>query len=188
MSRFLADFSVPVAVLSVNLLASLLYLTVLRDKERTRTFFTLPVIVQKSFVILFVGPLFISPFLSQPTLPLPPGITVPLGIVLTLEGICMILFSFLTIGLIPSVRKATGLVTSGAYSIVRHPIYSGTLSCFLGLGLLMNAMVSLLYLPVSVCLYYLMTVYEEMGLKEAYPDEYPVYQRKVRARIIPWVL
>lgn len=175
-------------LLLVNLLTTVFYIIVLKDGSRTKAFFELPVLLQKSFVILFVGPLFVSPFVPQFRLHMSSLFAISIGAVLIAEGFCMILFSFLKIGVIPSLRKSTGLITSGTYGIVRHPIYSGTLSIYLGLALSLNALVSLCYFPVSVFLYYLTTVYEERGLVAAYPEEYPSYQTRVKGRIVPSVL
>ena len=184
----LSGFLFAAILLLVNLATTIFYIIVLRDKSRMKTFFDLPVLLQKSFVILFVGPLVLSPFIPQFRLDMPLSFAVPIGAILIAEGFLMILFSFLKIGVVPSLRKATGLMTSGTYGVVRHPIYSGTLSVFLGLAVSLNALVSLFYFPISVLLYYLMTVYEEKGLLEAYPNEYRLYQTRVRGRIIPFVL
>jgi len=152
------------------------------------TFFTLPVVWQKLFVVLFVGPLVLSPFLPQVALNIHSSFTIPIGAVLIAAGVLMILLSFFKIGVVPSIKKDGLLITSGTYALVRHPIYSGTLSGFIGLAVLLNALVPLLYFPISVFLYYVMTIYEEKGLVEMYPDQYPLYKTRVRKRIIPYLL
>lgn len=186
--RSVPDVLLPLVVLLVNLLATIFYIFVLKDKERLGKFFALPILLQKSFVVLFVGPLVVSPFVPQLKVDMSPVFTVPVGAVLFAEGLLMIPFSFLKIGVVPSLRKASGLLTSGPYGVVRHPIYSGTLSIVLGLALWRNALISLSYFPLLVFLYYLTTAYEEKDLVHAYPDEYPAYQRRVKRRIIPFVL
>lgn len=183
-----SGFLILLILFLINLLTTVFYIIALKDESLMKVFFKLPFLLQKSFVILFVGPLVLSPFLPQLRLKLPLSLVIPIGAVLIIEGFIMILLSFTKIGVVPGMRKATGLITSGVYGVVRHPIYSGTLSIFLGLCLSMNALVSLSYFPISVFLYYLMTVYEEKGLVEAYPTEYPLYQTRVRGRIIPFFL
>jgi protein-S-isoprenylcysteine O-methyltransferase Ste14 len=59
---------------------------------------------------------------------------------------------------------------------------------FFGLILLFKAYISLLYFPVSILLYYIMTVAEEKGLVKEYGEHYREYQKKVRKRIIPFIL
>jgi hypothetical protein len=58
MSVFSGFLSALIALL-VNLAATMLYIIVLRDKARLQAFFRLPTVLQKSVVILFVGPLVI---------------------------------------------------------------------------------------------------------------------------------
>jgi hypothetical protein len=53
-------------VLGINLIATMIYLFFLSNEERKKWFLSMPVLLQKSLVLLFVGPLFISPFLGQP--------------------------------------------------------------------------------------------------------------------------
>jgi protein-S-isoprenylcysteine O-methyltransferase Ste14 len=96
--------------------------------------------------------------------------------------------AFLKIGAVPSLRERSALITTGVYGLVRHPIYAGTILTFLGVILFFEAMIPLLYFPISVGLYFIMTVYEEKSLMAEYGREYNEYQKKVRKRIIPYFL
>ncbi|MGE5604965.1 MAG: hypothetical protein ACM3YE_04650 [Bacteroidota bacterium] len=59
-----------IAVLSINMLATLVYLFFLASDNRKKKFFEMPVWLQKMFVLLFVGPLFGSPLLPQTNIPM----------------------------------------------------------------------------------------------------------------------
>jgi protein-S-isoprenylcysteine O-methyltransferase Ste14 len=177
-------------VLSINLLVTIGYLLFMSSETRKERFFKMPVWLQKSFVLLFIGPLFISPFLSQPSVHIlaHDWLRIPLGFLFIFSGLAIIILAFLKIGAVPSLRKKSSLITAGVYGIVRHPIYSGTLIAFLGVILLSEALVSLVYFPVSAGLYYLMTVHEEKVLIAEYGREYLAYRQKVRKRILPYIL
>jgi protein-S-isoprenylcysteine O-methyltransferase Ste14 len=84
-------------------------------------------------------------------------------------------------GLFPEVR---GLVTSGPYRVVRHPVYLGELIAALGLVVARpNPWIVLLFL-VFVALQYWRTVFEERALSSAFPSEYPAYASRV-PRLVP---
>jgi protein-S-isoprenylcysteine O-methyltransferase Ste14 len=176
-------------VLSINLVATFTYLFFLADENRKKAFFCLPAFLQKAFVAFFVGPLFISPFMPQSRFPgLPEAINITLSLLLVIIGVVFILGAFFKIGSVPSLKAKSNLVTQGVYGIVRHPIYAGTILTFLGLILFKNALGSLFYFPVSIGLYFLMTIFEERSLINEYGQEYLDYQRNVRKRIIPFVI
>lgn len=109
------------------------------------------------------------------------------GAVVLLIGLIIIVMAFFKIGTIPSLRAKSSLATTGIYGVVRHPIYAGTIMMFAGLGLLFEASLPLSYLPLSIFLYFIMTVYEEKGLEAEYGTKYLEYKKKVRKRIIPFI-
>ncbi|MBP7509202.1 MAG: isoprenylcysteine carboxylmethyltransferase family protein [Prolixibacteraceae bacterium] len=173
-------------VLSINLAASVSYFIIISNPRLKEKFYKLPVLIQKIYVLFFVLPLFISPFLAHFKLDLN-NISITIGLCLSIIGILFILLSFLKIGTVPSITKA-GLKTSGVYQIVRHPIYAGTLIVFAGLNLLTSSAIPIFYFPVSMLLYYLMTYFEEKDLLKIYGKEYIDYREKVKFRLIPFVI
>lgn len=181
------EFVLAGLVLAINFMATLIYLFFLSRESRKEQFYNLPFWLQKSFVVLFVGPLFISPFLPQVRMTM--GFyRFPISLGFIIGGVVIIIGAFFKIGVIPSLKEKSTLITQGVYGIVRHPIYFGTILTFLGLILFTNALLSLLYFPISIALYFLMTIYEEKSLISEYGQEYVVYQKTVRKKIIPYVL
>lgn len=172
--------------LCINLTATISYLFIINNTKSKEGFYRLPIIIQKLYVLLFVLPLFITPFLTNITFIENSFIRI-VGTIISLIGILFILFSFLKIGVVPSISKS-GLITTGMYRIVRHPIYSGTLLLFFGLILFNFSALSLLYFPVSILLYWLMTYFEEKDLIRMFGEEYDLYKQKVKSRIIPFVI
>jgi protein-S-isoprenylcysteine O-methyltransferase Ste14 len=185
---FIRDNVLVISVLLINLLASLSYFLIINNEKLMGGFHRMNVVFQKAYVFLFVAPLFVSPFLSQARFGLSPWIAFVAGGLLAAAGALMMFFSFFKIGFIPSIKSKSGLSVSGTYGIVRHPIYSGTILAFAGVILLMKAFISLCYLPLSILLYFLITVFEEKDLLKAYGDEYDSYRASVKYRILPFIL
>ena|SRR3972149_6194162 len=186
--RFLQDNLLVISILLINLFVSLFYCIIINNEKMKNGFNKMNIILQKLFVLLFVGPLFVSPFLPQPRINYSHWSIVLLSILITMIGALMIIFSLLKIGIIPSIKTKSGLLTSGTYKIVRHPIYSGTIITFIGLIILMKSYLSLVYFPLSVLLYYVMTIFEEKDLIKMYGEDYKSYRKVVKKRIIPFIL
>ncbi len=90
-------------------------------------------------------------------------------------------------GLTPFPRPVAGapLVDSGAYRLIRHPIYSGLVVAAVGWGLVTG---SPLAIAGAGCLFLLFAgkaQREEAWLREVHPG-YRAYQRRTK-RLIPWL-
>jgi protein-S-isoprenylcysteine O-methyltransferase Ste14 len=86
-------------------------------------------------------------------------------------------------GLFPEVR---GLVLSGPYQLVRHPVYLGEMLSAFGLLLAKPHPLIILIFVAFALLQFWRTVFEERALRAAFPDVYPDYARRV-PRLIPFV-
>ncbi len=84
-----------------------------------------------------------------------------------------------------SSSKEDELITSGIYSKVRHPLYSGLILIFLGYALVAASLTALIHF--SCLLIYLAfgIKYEEQNLTSVYGKAYKKYQDEVPA-LIPW--
>lgn len=77
------------------------------------------------------------------------------------------------------------LVESGAYRLIRHPIYSGLVLCAVGWGLVTG---SILAIGTALLLFLLLagkSRREEIWLSAIHP-EYGAYQQRTK-RLIPWI-
>ena len=182
-----------IAILSINLcgfLVDFIFLDLIFSPNGNwrEHFLKLPIFLQKLSVLVVVGPLFIAPLIPQNRFNISVFISLPIGILLFVLGIVLIIFAFLKIGTIPSVRKISNLITTGAYSVVRHPIYSGTLISVLGWTILFKSIISIVYFPFLFLMYFLGTFVEERILIEEYDDQYLDYKKKVTKRFIPFIV
>lgn len=116
------------------------------------------------------------------------------GPILFLSGIVVSGFAIKELGLtsftalanpIPS-KQGGKMVTSGIYSYIRHPVYTGNLSCFIGLSVMTKSSMRLL-----LCfLYYILVEFksrkeEENMEMEFGVDLYQDYKQRVRGKFIP---
>ena len=123
-----------------------------------------------------------------------PAVRLPLlwtGLLLMATGLALrfwairVLARFFTIDV--TIQEGHELIRRGPYRRLRHPSYTGSLMTFLGFGLALGNVWSLLVLmlPVTVAFIWRMRV-EERVLAEAFPAQYPDYARQTR-RLIPFV-
>jgi protein-S-isoprenylcysteine O-methyltransferase Ste14 len=84
------------------------------------------------------------------------------------------------------IPEARGLVTSGPYRLVRHPIYLGEIVA--GFGLVLPTLLTLHFLVFALFLaaQIVRTVFEERILRTTYP-QYEAYARHTR-RLIPYIV
>ena len=110
------------------------------------------------------------------------------GAVLAVAGIAFAVWAARSLGgsLTPFPKPlGTGLVTSGPFAIVRHPIYTGGLAFFAGYALFASFPALILTAVLGVLWVGKMRV-EERLLAAAY-DGYAAYCLRVRRRLIPFV-
>ncbi len=76
-------------------------------------------------------------------------------------------------------HRTETIVTTGVYSIVRHPQYLGGLLAHAGISFLLSAGYSLLLTPLMVVIVYLISRKEEEELIREFGKEYESYKKKV---------
>jgi protein-S-isoprenylcysteine O-methyltransferase Ste14 len=177
-----------IAILSINLCAFLFDFIFLSKRKWREHFFRLPIFLQKLYPFVIVGPVFIAPLIPQNRFNISNSISLPVGILLFVLGWILGISALFKFGTIPSIRKKSNLITAGAYRVVRHPIFSGTLIAVLGWTILLKSIISLVYFPLLFLLYFLGTVVEERILIEEYGDQYLDYKKEVTKRFIPFIV
>lgn len=122
--------------------------------------------------------------LSMPAGPLRPT-TAHLIAVLALAPLGAALFVW-SLRSVPKDAGAETLVTTGAYAVLRHPIYLAFLAMLLATGLLVT---NLPRLAIAILIYLAGTemriAEEERDLSERHGDEFEAYRRRTRARYLP---
>ena len=76
-------------------------------------------------------------------------------------------------------HRTEKIVTTGTYSIVRHPQYFGGLIAHVGISFLLFAMYSLLSTPLMAVIIYIISRKEEKELTKEFGKEYEDYKKKV---------
>ena len=110
------------------------------------------------------------------------GFFLILGGLLTAAGF----FSLGTnLAVLPRPKEKARLVETGAYRLVRHPIYSGIFFAALGWGLWLESWLVIGYALPLFLVHDLKARREERWLLEKFP-EYAAYQKRVR-RLIPFI-
>jgi protein-S-isoprenylcysteine O-methyltransferase Ste14 len=113
-----------------------------------------------------------------------------IGAVLFVSGLAMAIWARLHLGEnwgMPMTQKdEPELVTSGPYSVVRHPIYSGLLLAFLGTALA-NNLLGLVITAVLVAYFAYCARIEERNLTATFPNAYPQYMQHTKM-LIPFLL
>lgn len=88
-------------ILLINFVTTVSYFIIYSKDNLKKSFFILPVILQKLYVAFFVFPLFTAPFFSNTKFANPNSIIITSGVIIVLTGLLIIAFSFLmTMGVI----------------------------------------------------------------------------------------
>jgi protein-S-isoprenylcysteine O-methyltransferase Ste14 len=84
-------------------------------------------------------------------------------------------------------KQGHELVKTGPYRFVRHPIYTGLLVMCLGSGIEIDRLRCFLSLVVVSIGFWIKLKQEERLMLRHFPDDYPNYQRRVKA-LVPFVI
>jgi protein-S-isoprenylcysteine O-methyltransferase Ste14 len=76
-------------------------------------------------------------------------------------------------------HRAESIVTSGVYSIIRHPQYFGGILAHIGFSFLLSGLYSLIVTPLVIALVYIISWKEETELTKEFGQKYAEYKRKV---------
>ena len=112
-----------------------------------------------------------------------------LGSALIFCGLALVVRARLDLGTawtpLPQPRDGATLIDTGAFRIVRHPIYTGLILAALGWGIAMASPAAIVLTVVLAGFSYLKSAREETLLEARYPG-YAAYRART-PRFIPWI-
>lgn len=111
------------------------------------------------------------------------GVAALAGVLITYTAIAQNRFAA------PAIQDQSGqqVIQTGLYGVVRHPFYAGMLLVYLGLGLALGSYVAALGVLVFLAFTLARIVIEEAWLRQNLAG-YEAYARRVRGRLIPFLL
>ena len=119
-----------------------------------------------------------------------PNVIRYLGISFIIIGIGLAGYAVVSLksNLKPSPRPRVGgsLITTGLYSIVRHPAYSGIVIAALGYSLWKNDAIRCVLTVALLIFFDFKSKIEEKWLEKTY-SEYRNYKKQVAKKFIPWI-
>ncbi len=145
------------------------------------------VVLQIALMVLVVfGP---RTFAGAPAFPSPGACRIA-GAILMVLGLLLFTPAILNLGAsrltpLPYPKEGTSLVQTGAYGIVRHPMYGGGVIFAFGWALFVNGWLTLVYALALFVFVDYKSRHEEAWLSERFP-EYPDYRRRVR-KLVPFI-
>jgi protein-S-isoprenylcysteine O-methyltransferase Ste14 len=112
-----------------------------------------------------------------------------LGIALLVSGALLTVRGVVDLGRaltpLPRPRDDAELVETGAYALVRHPIYGGLILMAFGWAIVRASVLAVILAGVLTAFFHLKSRREERWLEARYPG-YAAYQART-GRFIPWV-
>jgi protein-S-isoprenylcysteine O-methyltransferase Ste14 len=110
------------------------------------------------------------------------------GSALIFSGLALVVRAAIDMGTtvtpFPKPRDSGHLIDSGAFAIVRHPVYAGFILAGIGWSVVMASAVALVLTGVLAGFLYLKSTREEAWLESRYPG-YEAYRART-PRFIPW--
>ncbi len=127
------------------------------------------------FVLLWISDSFFFHFSSFLSWYIPWFIPIPVGVVVLFLGVYFANSAHHTV----FDPNQEGVIDSGVYGRVRHPMYLGVLLVLLGIILTTLSLITLLLWLIVFIGYNHMASYEERVLIQRFGDDYREYQRRV---------
>jgi protein-S-isoprenylcysteine O-methyltransferase Ste14 len=113
------------------------------------------------------------------------------GAVLTAGGLLFAIWARHRLGKnwsgVVTVKEDHELITTGAYAIVRHPIYTGLLFAFAGSAIAIGEWRGVLAVVIVLWSLLRKLRFEERWMREQFGERYETYSRRVPA-LVPFVL
>ena len=129
------------------------------------------------FLVLWIADSFVFKYSTFLTQYVSNYIRVPIAlIVLAISGLLAWVGLKIVFG---ETREEPQVITTGVFSIVRHPIYLGSILLYLGFIILSLSLLSTLVWFIIIIFYYMISRYEEKLLIQRFGSVYEEYKKKV---------
>ncbi|MGD0729051.1 MAG: isoprenylcysteine carboxylmethyltransferase family protein [Candidatus Micrarchaeaceae archaeon] len=113
-----------------------------------------------------------------------------LGFLIEILGLCVAIWARITLGRNWSSRvtlkEKHELITKGPYKLVRHPIYTGMLTMFLGAAIYLGMLAAFFGLLFFFLSFWIKLKQEEKLMLKHFTKEYVKYKKKTKA-LIPFI-
>ncbi len=86
-----------------------------------------------------------------------------------------------------TIKQGHELITTGPYAVVRHPIYTGILTGFLGMAIAISQVRGFIVFVLIFLVFWLKLRMEEEWMRSQFGDTYATYARKTAA-LVPYLL
>jgi protein-S-isoprenylcysteine O-methyltransferase Ste14 len=165
-----------------------------RDVKVTERRETVASSLTRTVVLVFAGLLLWLPRVSIPFLNerfLPRGVFwFWIGAAVTAGGLLFSIWARRHIGenwsSAVTVKQDHELITTGPYSVVRHPIYTGLLVAFVGSAVARGEWRGVLAVALIFCIFWLKLRLEEKWMRAQFGESYEAYSRRVAA-LVPYI-
>jgi len=84
-------------------------------------------------------------------------------------------------------KEIETIVTTGAFSKIRHPLYLSIIPMNIGIALAFGVMATFILALLTIIHWVLTALTEEAALMKKFPVEYARYKQRVWWRMIPWI-
>ena len=176
-----------ISIYLVGYIISIITISSLKRLKKIQTKF--PRSFLKIFILLvFMLPILILPFTKGPQLPISIIPALIIGIILLILNFYIKVIAQKQIGKLPGLKTNGKLITTGIYSIIRNPLYLSNGFLALGLAIIFKSLYAFLFSIVYFLFFLLIIYFEEKDLLKKYGEEYKKYKKKVKYKIIPWII
>jgi protein-S-isoprenylcysteine O-methyltransferase Ste14 len=86
-----------------------------------------------------------------------------------------------------TIKQGHELITTGPYAVVRHPIYTGILTGFLGMAIAISQVRGLVVCALIFLAFWIKLRMEEQWMRSQFGETYAAYARKTAA-LVPYLL
>ncbi len=86
-----------------------------------------------------------------------------------------------------TIKQGHELITTGPYAVVRHPIYTGILTGFLGMAIAISQVRGFIVLVLIFVAFWMKFRMEEQWMRSQFGETYATYARRTAA-LVPYIL